>query len=181
MAREKSTTIAALTAPVATPLDLSALYSAYARYVGAIAMRILGNAADTEEVVQDVFAEAMRAASGINDAAAIRGWLATVTVRMSRKRLKRQRLFAAFGLCEVAAYENTPSGEISADDRILLKRMSVVIAHMPVDARIAWVLRHVDGEQLDRIAEMMGCSLATVKRRICEAQHMIDSHFEDAP
>ncbi len=165
--------------PLPQALDLSQLYGAYARYVGAIAMRILGNVADTEEIVQDVFAEAVRAVKQIEQPAAIKGWLATVTVRLSRKKLKRQRFYATLGIGEMAAYEGQPAREASADDTILLKTLSAVLTQIPVDARIAWVLRHAENEPLDRIAEMLECSLATVKRRIAQAQTQLDDAFED--
>jgi RNA polymerase sigma-70 factor (ECF subfamily) len=49
-----------------------------------------------------------------------------------------------------------------------------VLARVPVDCRAAWVLRHVEGEQLDAVALACRCSLATVKRRIAVAQSRID-------
>jgi RNA polymerase sigma-70 factor (ECF subfamily) len=35
--------------------------------------------------------------------------------------------------------------------------------------RLAWTLRHVEGERLDAVAQLCGCSLATAKRRIAAA------------
>ncbi len=41
-------------------LSLEVLYEAYAPYVGAVASRLLGRAAEVEDVVQDVFTLALR-------------------------------------------------------------------------------------------------------------------------
>ena len=42
----------------------------------------------------------------------------------------------------------------------------------PVDARrrLAWVLRFVEGETLEGIAELLGCSVSTVQRRLRAAE-----------
>jgi RNA polymerase sigma-70 factor (ECF subfamily) len=44
---------------------------------------------------------------------------------------------------------------------------------LPVSQRLAWTLRYVEGERLERVAELCSCSLATVKRRIKAAQDAI--------
>jgi RNA polymerase sigma-70 factor (ECF subfamily) len=49
-----------------------------------------------------------------------------------------------------------------------------------VEHRVAWTLRYVEGEKLERVAEHCGCSLATAKRRIAAAHAKIQSELEDA-
>jgi RNA polymerase sigma-70 factor (ECF subfamily) len=41
---------------------------------------------------------------------------------------------------------------------------------MPKELRVPWVLHHVEGETLPDVAALVGVSLATVKRRIKEAE-----------
>jgi DNA-directed RNA polymerase specialized sigma24 family protein len=41
---------------------------------------------------------------------------------------------------------------------------------MPRDERIVWVLRLVEGETLESIAELLECSVSTVQRRFKTAQ-----------
>jgi RNA polymerase sigma-70 factor (ECF subfamily) len=48
---------------------------------------------------------------------------------------------------------------------------------MPSDERIAWTLRYVERHQLEGVAELAGCSLATAKRRIQRAQRFLADHF----
>jgi RNA polymerase sigma-70 factor (ECF subfamily) len=52
-------------------------------------------------------------------------------------------------------------------------QLQAVMERLPVNDRIAWVLRHLEGEPLDRVAEICGCSLATAKRRIAAAHQRI--------
>ena len=48
-----------------------------------------------------------------------------------------------------------------------------VLDRLPVNQRLAWTLRYVEGEQLERVAELCNCSLATVKRRIKSAHDAV--------
>jgi RNA polymerase sigma-70 factor, ECF subfamily len=50
---------------------------------------------------------------------------------------------------------------------------------LPVDQRIAWSLRYLEGEPLDAIAATCGCSLSTAKRRVGAAKEVIDEVFRD--
>ena len=50
------------------------------------------------------------------------------------------------------------------------------------EIRIAWTLRRVEGLELSEVASLAGCSLATAKRRIAEAEAIIRKHVDiDAP
>ena len=40
--------------------------------------------------------------------------------------------------------------------------------------RVAWTLNYVEGETLEEVARLCGCSLATAKRRIAAAQRFIE-------
>src|SRR5207253_3230020 len=89
-----STPLAAVTPlPVTTePLDLDSAYRRYARYVAAVALRLIGRDDEVDDVVQEVFLTALRKLGGLRDPEAIRGWLATVTVRVAGRRLRRRRM-----------------------------------------------------------------------------------------
>src|SRR3954447_14241879 len=81
--------------------DASSIFRRYSPYVAAIALRLLGRDDDVDDVVQDVFLASLRGLTALRDPAAIRGWLATVTVRTTRRRLRMRRLRAMVGLDDV--------------------------------------------------------------------------------
>jgi hypothetical protein len=54
-----------------------------------------------------------------------------------------------------------------------------VLDGMPANQRIAWSLRHIEGEPLENVASLAGCSLATAKRRIAAAAAHIEGAFSD--
>src|SRR4051812_49170620 len=61
--------------------SLAGLYDAYASYVAAVVVRLLGRDDDLEDVVHDVFSRAAIALPGLRDPRAAKGWLASIAVR----------------------------------------------------------------------------------------------------
>ena len=61
----------------------------------------------------------------------------------------------------------------SPEQRAMLSAVYRILDRLPVNQRLAWTLRYVEGEQLERVAELCNCSLATVKRRIKAAHEAI--------
>lgn len=160
-------------------MDLEGLFRTYARYVASVALRVLGRDDEVDDVVQEVFLSAMRGLPGLRNADAVRGWLATIAVRHASRRLRRRRLRAFFGLDRDARYESVAPGA-SPEERALLSRIYAILDELPVAERVAWTLRHVEGEPLDVVARLCSCSLATAKRRIGAAHQAIERVLADA-
>jgi RNA polymerase sigma-70 factor (ECF subfamily) len=160
-----------------TPLD--AVYRAHARYVATLALRVLGRDSDVDDVVHDVFVAAARGLDALRDVQAMRGWLGVVTVRVARRRLGTRRLLSLFGLEPETDYGELASPDASPDQRAQVAQLYRVLDALPAAERLAWALRHIEGEPLDEVARLCGCSLATVKRRITAAQQLIDRRLGD--
>jgi RNA polymerase sigma-70 factor (ECF subfamily) len=160
-------------------LDLDGLFRRYAPYVAAIAHRLLGRDEDVDDTIQEVFVAAVRGVHAVRDPAAIRGWLARVTVRVARQRLRRRRVRVFLGLDEPVVYDSVVDRSASAEQRALLARVYGILDGLPANQRIAWSLRHIEGEPLENVASMAGCSLATAKRRIAAAAQKIEEAFAD--
>jgi RNA polymerase sigma-70 factor (ECF subfamily) len=154
----------------------------FAPYVARIGYRLLGRDEEVDDLVQDVFMAAHRGLGEIRHEGAVRAWLMTVAVRTARKRLRRRRLLQFLhldGPGEVPASALVESSPISASDRAQLVLLSAALDRLPVDTRLAWVLHHVEGETLERVAELGRCSLATAKRRIRAAQDQLAREVGD--
>jgi RNA polymerase sigma-70 factor (ECF subfamily) len=161
-----------------TPLRFEVLFERYSGYVAAVAARLLGSEdSDLDDVVQDVFWLASRRISKINDLIQARGWLATVTTRVVRRRLMRRRFRALFHVSPRKV--DVPTRGATAEEHALISRLYEVLEGLPVDQRIAWSLRYLEGEPLDAIAAACGCSLSTAKRRVGAAKEVIDEVFRD--
>lgn len=159
--------------------DLDGLFRRYSPYVAAIAHRLLGRDDEVDDTIQEVFLAAVRGLHALRDPAAIRAWLARVTVRSARQRLRKRRLRGFLGLDEPTSYEAVIDRGASAEQRALVARLYRVLDGMPANQRIAWSLRYIEGEPLENVASLAGCSLATAKRRISAAAKHIEGAFAD--
>jgi RNA polymerase sigma-70 factor (ECF subfamily) len=161
------------------PLDLERAFHLYASYVAAVALRLLGRSEEVDDVIQEVFLSALKGLAQLQDPEAIKGWLATVTVRVSSRHLARRRLWRRLGLDRPVDYTQAVDPAASPEQRALLARVYRILDGLPVEERVAWALCHVQGERLDAVAQRLGCSLATAKRRIAAAHATIERETRD--
>src|SRR5450432_2383456 len=160
------------------PVTFEALFSNYSAYVARLASRLLGSGdSDLDDVVQDVFWLASRRIAKIPDFIQARGWLPTVTTRLVRRRLLRRRSRGIFHAPPPRV--DVPARGATAEEHAMLARLYEVLEGLPTDQRIAWSLRHLEGEPLDAVAAACGCSLSTAKRRVNAAKNVIDEVFRD--
>jgi RNA polymerase sigma-70 factor (ECF subfamily) len=152
------------------------LYRKHAPRVLALTTRLLGGRADAEDATQDTFVLALENIDRLRDPAALVPWLLQIAVSQARRRFRRRRLLAALGMyagADDATLDSLASPSASPEVRADLASLDRVLAALPADQRIAWMLRHVEGEELETVARMCGCSLATVKRRIASADTQV--------
>lgn len=158
------------------------LFRRHVHGVWRVALRLVGNVADAEDVVQDTFATVLQSLESLRDGQALRAWLLQVAVRHAHRRLRRRRLRRFLGLEDDASEEvlaEAPGAtQAGVEARAELALMDRSLARLPSAERIAWVLRHVEGEALDDVARACGCSLATAKRRIAAAEARLAAHLK---
>ena len=162
-------------APSDAPLTFEQVYRRYSRYVAAVVLRLDPGVSDLDDVVQDVFLAAAAGLARLRDQTATKAWLATVAVRITRRRLRLRRMWRWLGIGDdgplPVALVDAGSNPL---DRLLLGRVYQVLDGMAVDDRVAFVLHCIEGETLEAVAAICRCSLATTKRRVARAQQAID-------
>ena len=159
---------------------LEALYRRHASFAIHLAARIEGSSRDVEDIVHDAFIKAFSRLGDLHDPNAFRGWLGSIVVFAVRSRLRRHRLMAALGLrrgVDPIDLDQLVSPDASPHTRAQLAQVYALLRTLPTDERIAWTLRAVEGHELEVVARLTDCSLATVKRRIARAQRFLDDHF----
>jgi RNA polymerase sigma-70 factor (ECF subfamily) len=167
-------------APVPPPvLTLDGAFRMHSRYVAGVATRLLGRDDEVDDVVQDVFLQARSGLESIRDPGAIRGWLATITVRVAVRKLRWRKFRSVFSSGDGVDYEAIASPTASPEERLLLGRVYRVLETLPVEERVAWSLRFLEKNQIDEIAVAMTLSMATAKRRIESAQRALKEVLGD--
>jgi RNA polymerase sigma-70 factor (ECF subfamily) len=160
-------------------LDPEKVYRRYAPYVAATAHRLLGGDQEVDDTVQEVFVIAVRGLKSVRDPEAVKGWLACIAVRVVRRRLRMRRARKFVGLDAPVALDPA-DWAASPEQRTLLLQVYRALEALPANERIAWTLRHLQGERLEDVAAQCGCSLATAKRRIAAAGRIMEEVLHEA-
>src|SRR5688500_10395216 len=87
---------------------LERLYEEFAPYVAALASRVLGRASEVDDIVQDVFALAVRGLRRRDNRHELKGWFAKVTVRLCTRQLRMRRIWALVDLAADPSYDRLP-------------------------------------------------------------------------
>jgi RNA polymerase sigma-70 factor (ECF subfamily) len=162
--------------------DGSAEDAIFRRHVDSIAglsLRLLRHRADMEDVVQETFVVALEKLASLRDRAALRPWLLQIAVSLVRRRLRRRRLLGFLGLDRGEAdapLDAQASDALGPEGWAELAALERVLGQLPEDDRIAWVLRHVEGEAVEDVALACKCSPSTAKRRIAAADALVRQH-----
>jgi RNA polymerase sigma-70 factor, ECF subfamily len=158
------------------------LYRRHAGSLLAMTVRLLANRGEAEEIVQDTFVTAFEQLATLREPGAVRGWLGQIAVNLVRRRFRRARLMRFLGLdrgADDATLESLADPGVSTDQRAELALVDRLLRGMKPALRLAWMLRRVDGLELGEVASLCDCSLATIKRRIVEADAVIERHVAE--
>jgi len=142
--------------------------------------RLLGNAQEVEDVVQDTFLRAYRNRSQWNGRRAkFSTWLYTIAVNRSRDLLRKRRRHEVRSLEEPISegremrdvIPDVGVGPREAAERAeLSRRLERAFADLPSPLREVLLLSECDGMDYREIAQVVGCSLGTVKSRAFRAR-----------
>ncbi len=129
------------------------IYRLYGRACYNLALRLLGNAATAEDIVQEVFLKLMSMLRSFRGEAPFGAWLKRLTVNASIDFLRRERRLdgadAEGILAQQAAIE--PGAEQSIDVQVLLRQLSP-------RARAVLVLHALEGYTHKEMASLFGQS-----------------------
>lgn len=148
------------------------LYDRHARVVYSLALRVLADESDAEDVVQEVFAQAWRQASRYD---ASRGpvvaWLLTMTRTRAIDRIRARRARPDTGAAQVddrmpdlALSLADPGEAIDAAKDAL--RIRTALKELPILQRMAIELAFFEGLTQSEVAARLEQPLGTVKTRI---------------
>jgi len=149
---------------------LAALYDRHARAIYSLALRILSDAAEAEDVVQDVFTQAWRQAGRYDAARApVAAWLMIITRARALDRLRRQRSrIVATEIDSSTPHPRDPdlNQEALAITAEQAERLRGALGELPDGQRTAIELAYYQGLSQSDIAERLQQPLGTIKTRI---------------
>lgn len=142
----------------------------YQDMVYAVAVRLLANEAEAEDVTQMVFLRAYERFAEIDGDARVAGWLKTVATNLCLNHLERYRarwrFFSEMGEAgeprfDVAAADAGPEEALEEAERHA--RLEAALRALPPHQRIPLVLYHFEQHGCDEIARLLGVSVGKVR------------------
>ena len=162
-----------LTARAPVPLDLEALYMAYADMIYRLALVRTRNRADAEDVLQDVFFRCLRRQPAFRDQEHQKAWLITAAIRSSNSllgRADRRHGVGAEALEGLFTEDDTDNAVYDA------------VMELPEKYRTAVHLFYYEGYSVEEIGKMTETNPSTVKSHLHRAREALRRALkEDEP
>ncbi len=168
------------------------LIGRYQRPAVAVALRLLNNLDDAMEVAQDAFLKAYQALAQLNEPKRFGPWLMRIVsnqalnYRRSRSRLPRisidQVAATDSGNEKVNYAAQIADDEPTAYQQLTARELNVALRQaiddLPDNLRVPLELFTVEKMPQKEIAEMMNCSLQTVKWSVFEARRRLKNQLK---
>jgi RNA polymerase sigma-70 factor, ECF subfamily len=154
--------------------------SEYGKATYSYALRLTHNEADARDLTQEAFIRVYRAWRSFVPGTSFLAWIYRIVTNLHRDELRRRK----GRYLEEIPEDNAPQGFGGArplatqpiDDlveRQLSERMSKALASLSSDQRQVLVLADVEEYSYQEIAEIVGCSIGTVRSRLHRARHQL--------
>lgn len=156
------------------------LVRGYQHRVFSVALRMLGSAAEAEEVAQEVFLRVHRSVGEFRGEAKLSTWLYAIASRLCLNRLatpeRRMMRRGEETLLRLQAPTAGPGAVL--ERRELEAALSRAIAELPEDRRIVVVLRDLEGLSYEEIAAALDLEPGTVRSRLHRARMDLKDKME---
>jgi len=145
-----------------------------------IARAVLGNDDEAEDALQEAYLHAFAAIAGFRGEAGLFTWLSAIMLNEARARLRRRRRTVDMTAIEnqpnVVAFPLTaaPAGPEDEAARAQMRRLlERAVDDLPLDFRLVFLLREVEGCSVEDTAAQLGLKPATVKTRLHRARRSL--------
>ncbi len=170
------------------------LFERYNHMVFNLAYQVLGNREEALDVSQEVFLKIFRKLSSFRGESSLKTWIYCITVRSAANRLRWWNRLRRRGTVSLEEYlskgtepdlpcqvkSNLQSPEESLLEKEEHARIEKMLLELPLQQRIAVVMRDIEGLSYEEIAASTKVSLGTVKSRIARGREMLKRHFREA-
>lgn len=136
--------------------------------------RLVGNAAEAEDLASETFLRAFQHLSSLRADPSIIHWLLRVANNLGISTLRKRGTQPTVDLEDIG---ERPSEEATPEEKMLTNTRQQVVREcldkLPVKERAAVLMFYLEERPLEDIANMLGCGLAGAKSRVHRARHKL--------
>ena len=141
----------------------------FAPMVYGLLRRSLSTRRDHEDLVQEVFVRVFRRLHTLEKTTALRSFIYSVAVRVMSEEIRHFQVLQRTRSQLLLMAETSATAPVDYEARDTLLRIQHILDGMKDKHRAVFVLRHVEGMDLQEIADGLDLSLATVKRYLVKS------------
>lgn len=153
--------------------DVRAYEQLVRRYQGPmfrLAVRMLANRGDAEDVVQEVFLTAWRSLAGLQEESAFVGWLYRMVTNRCLNVIRARRATVDVDLAQRESRGAGSRPERTVEVSEQLAAVTAALHRLTGEQRACWLLREVHGRSYEEIAQAVGVTTTAVRGRIARAR-----------
>jgi RNA polymerase sigma-70 factor (ECF subfamily) len=158
------------------------LVSRYESKVYSLALRMVRNPEDAEDVLQDTFLRAYRGIKSFQGASTFSTWIYRITANSALMRLRKKQLPTVS--IEDQDERETPGPAEQLMTQELQQEMDAAIESLPPEFQQVFILRDVEERSNAEVAEILDLSVAAVKSRLHRARlkvrNRLAGYFSDS-
>lgn len=143
---------------------MTAFFDRYSRMVYSVALRVLNDSGEAEDVMQEIFIQVWQNPGAfVSGRGSLGGWLVVVARNRAIDKLRRRRPSDPVELFALPSSTNLAQ---ESERALLLEKIQAAMANLPEEQRKSVELAFFEGLSHSEIAEKTGEPLGTIKTRI---------------
>ena len=160
---------------------------AYADALHNLARYLTGDASDADDLVQETYARALRAAAQFTPGSNLKAWLFRILRNTFLSDLRRRRASPVLGGLDTVIPSAQDAGatawlrddvELDRLRRVVAGEIEAALLQLSEDARTV-ILLDLEGWTEVEVADVMGCAVGTVKSRLARARAALRAQLKD--
>lgn len=156
------------------------LFRMHETQVYRLAITILHNEQDAEDVVQDVFLRIFQQINRYQGKSSFKTWLTTIVVNTCRDRLRRKKVRKAFSLDWIRGHASDQDVAQEVSERQDTQQLWSCVNQLDDKLRIPLILHYHERISCDEIGQILGVKTSTIYARLNKARKQLRATYQES-
>ena len=137
-----------------------------------LVLRMLGNREESEDILQETFLRVYRERESYDPTYQFSTWIYTIALNLTKNELRKRKRVSFLGI-DLVSNKREFAVETSGNPTSISLFLEKAIASLPRKYKSAFLMRDINQLPYERISEVLGIPLGTVKSRVNRARGIL--------